>query len=243
MPPCSCGKHHHKLLCYSNKNNKKGELREDNDATKPKEVVETYLTGTGTMAVFPICKASFKEDSRQVTILLDGGSNASYVTTACAQRHKLKKLEKVTLTVTTVGGKDKSYKSSIYEANLRTTEGKIVTVTMYELPQITGKVSPLNREVVAELFPEFDPKVLSRDGTNVDLLLGTDYFGLHPKEELANAGANLSVMRGKLGVCLVGTHPRMKEATEFYQGMPKTLHASEFVKLSFIFELVGFNLK
>ena len=118
-------------------------------------------------------------------------------------------------------------KSAIYEAYLRTTEGKIVQVTMYELPRITGKVSPISREVVEDLFPEFDPNVLKRDPTEIDILLGTDYYGLHPEEEIAYAGDNLSVMKGKLGTCLVGTHPLLKESTEIQGEVPRTLHASK----------------
>ena len=179
------------------------------------------------MALYPICRASISGTSKPVTVLLDGGSNASYVTSSCAQKNKLKQLDKVQLSVTTVGGKDKDYHSAIYEADLRTSEGKIARVTMYELPRITGKVSHLSQKVLEEIFPEYDSNILLRDSTHVDMLIGTDYFGLHPKEELARAGENLSIMRGNLGVCLVGTHPLLKESTQIQGEVPRTLHTSE----------------
>ena len=225
QPVCSCGKNHHQMLCTA----KRGEGVTKDNETKDEDTLkkETYLASAGSMALYPICRAGMRGSSKPVSILLDGGSNASYVTSSCAQRHKLKKLDKVTLDVTTVGGKEMACKSAIYEAHLRTTEGKMVQVTMYELPRITGKVSPISKDVVEGLFPEFDPNVLKRDMTDIDILLGTDYYGLHPKEEIANVGENLSVMRSKLGICLVGTHPLLKESTEIRGEVPRTLHASE----------------
>ena len=127
----------------------------------------------------------------------------------------------------TVGGKEKSYESAIYEAGLRTSEGTIVQIQMYELPEITGKISRLDENIIGDLFPQFDPKVLMREHNTVDMLIGTDHYGLHPKRELAKAGNNLSVMAGTLGVCLVGTHPLLEESTQMESDVPRMLHLSE----------------
>ena len=231
---CECGKSHHKLLCT-----RKPESEIEVDPQTGKKKVGINLASAVAVALYPICKASIKGSSKPVTVLLDGGSNASYVTSCCAQKHKLKQLDKVTLNVTTVGGKDKEYKSAIYEANLRSHEGRVTKVTMYELPKITEKVSLLNQQVVENLFPQYDSKVLMRDTDHVDMLIGTDYFGLHPKEELAKAGENLSIMRGQLGVCLVGTHPLLKESTQIKGEVPRTLHLSEHRTSSFHASLRG----
>merc|ERR1711911_95917 len=99
-------------------------------------------------------------------------------------------------------------------------------VTLFELPKITGKVSPVSRQVIMTLFPDFDPEVLMRHESEIDVLLGTDFYGLHPKEELANVGENLSVMQGKLGICVVGTHPLLKESTEIEREVPRTVHGT-----------------
>ena len=42
-----------------------------------------------------------------VTVFMDGGSNASYVTEACAKKYRLKKLNNVSLNINTVGGNRK----------------------------------------------------------------------------------------------------------------------------------------
>ena len=53
-----------------------------------------------------------------------------------------------------------------------------------------------------------------------------DYFGLHPKEEIAKAGNNLSVMKGPLGICLVGTHPELNIETRPNMMIPRKLNSS-----------------
>ena len=73
-PVCvSCGKSHHKLLCVTKA---EGEV-EVNSQTQKKE---SYLASAGAMALYPICRTNIKGSSGSVTVLLDGGSNASYVT-------------------------------------------------------------------------------------------------------------------------------------------------------------------
>ena len=53
-----------------------------------------------------------------------------------------------------------------------------------------------------------------KKSSSVDVLLGNDYYGLHPKKEIAKNGDHLSIMEGELGICLQGTHPRLAELTE-----------------------------
>ena len=219
---CSCGKRHLKLLCPQTSPDV------DTSADDPKLAqVEGYLVDSGTIALYPICPAFVKGHTKPITVFLDGGSNASYVTTKCTAKYKLRQIDKVTLNVTTVGGENKEYLSSIYEVPLTTADCKVIKLTAYELPEITGRLSCLDKKVLAKLFPEYDPESLLRKADTVDILIGTDYFGLHPKNEVARAGANLSIMRGELGVCVVGTHPSLKESTILRAAVPRTLHVSE----------------
>lgn len=221
-PSCSCGKPHHKLLCTSQGADNKTE--EDSTRVAQKQ---GFLVDSGAIALYPICPAYVKGFSKPLTVFMDGGSNASYVTTKCTQKYKLKRLDKVTLNVTTVGGENKEYLSAIYEVSLTTVESKVIKLSAYELPEITGKLSCLDKSVLSSLFPDHDPDLLVRNADTVDVLIGTDYFGLHPKNEVARAGANLSIMRGELGVCVVGTHPCLKESTVLRSAVPRTLHLSE----------------
>ena len=90
----------------------------------------------------------------------------------------------------------------------------MVTVTAHGMDQITGPVNKLDYELLQKIFPEYDPESLQRKSNYVDVLLGCDFFGLHPKKEEARHGEHLSIMSGELGVCLQGTHPDLTETTQ-----------------------------
>ena len=80
---------------------------------------------------------------------------------------------------------------------------------------MTGPVSLLDETVIADIIPDFDVRMLQRPtSSSVDLLLGGYYFGLHPKNEIASDGKNLSVMKGEWGICVQGSHPCLKEYTQ-----------------------------
>ena len=131
-----------------------------------------------------------------MTIFFDGGSNTTYITHKTADRIKAKKLNKFVLDVTTMGNVERTYNTCQYQFSLRTTAGKKVTITAFGMSKITGPVSKLDTKALSELFPDYDPDSLQRKTNHVDILLGCDYFGLHPKHEEAKCGENLSVMRG-----------------------------------------------
>ena len=84
----------------------------------------------------------------------------------------------------------------------------------YGMETITEPVSKLDKMVIKELFPYFDPGHFQRKSSSVDVLLGNDYYGLHPKKEIAKNGDHLSIMEGELCVCLQGNHPRLVELSK-----------------------------
>ena len=107
---------------------------------------------------------------------------------------------------------------------MRTRTGRKVTVNAFGMERITGPVSKLNPDVLVQLFPDHDPESLQRKSKHIDVLLGCDYFGLHPKNEEAQCGANLSIMSGELGICLQGTHPDLREETYHDTNLARTIH-------------------
>ena len=119
------------------------------------------------------------------------------------------------LDVTTTGGKETSYESQEYELKLRTQSGKIVAVPAYCLEKITGKLTKLDMDVVSKLFPGYDVECLQRPSTEVDLLIGSNLFGLHTKHEVCSAGNRLSIMKNELDLCLMGSHLSIKDEVKF----------------------------
>ena len=186
----------------------------------------SHATQGAGLALYPIQQAKVCESGKNVTIFCDGGSHTTYITHQAAERIKVKKLNKFTLDVTTMGNVEKTYNTRQYQFTLRTDSGKKVSVTAFGMDRITGAVTKLNTSSLAKLFPTYDPESLQRKTNRVDFLLGCDYFGLFPKYEGAKCGENLSIMRGEFGVCLQGAHPDLVELTEYDSNLVKTIHNS-----------------
>ena len=76
---------------------------------------------------------------------------------------------------------------------------------------MSGPVEQLDEKLLSGIFPDYDSAIFTRPLGPVDILLGADYFSLHPKSEIATDGQNLSLMKGELGVCVQGYHPCLTE--------------------------------
>jgi hypothetical protein len=190
----------------------------------------SHLSSRTFLALYPIQQAKVSGTGKKVTVFCDNGSNTTYITHKAADRIKAKRLSKYTLDITTMGNVETTYDTVEYEFTLQTVTGKKVDVKAYGMNKITGPVSKLDLNTVSELFPDYDVEVLQRQNTEVDVLLGCDYFGLHPKKEEERCGDHLYVMSGELGICLQGTHPRLKEETELDTNFVKTFHDSNLAK-------------
>ena len=216
---CSCGNsQHHQLLCEHKRPEKKA--GDEDKATRK----ETHVSQSDAISLYPIYQAAVCGTNKTVTVFCDGGSNATYITHRAAERIKAKKLGKVTLDVTTMGNVEQTHHTQQYQFTIPTNTGKKVTITAYGMERITGPVSKLDDEVLKKLFPEYEPESLQRKSNYVDILLGCDYFGFHPKREEARCGDHLSIMKGELGVCIQGTHPELFEGTKPDSNLAKVIH-------------------
>ena len=193
---------------------------------------------SSSLSLYAIQQVFVLNSGKWGTVFCDGGSNTSYITHRAAERLKAKKRERFTLDVTTMGNVSAEYDTRLYELSIRTQSGKVVDIMAFGMDEITGPVAKLDMNCISRLFPDHDVSLLQRKSTQVDVLLGCDYFGLHPKREVASSGNNLSIMQGDLGVCLQGSHPELVETTTLSSHLAKTVHCSRikvvshFVKLS-----------
>jgi len=209
-PPCECGKSHHYLLCTEKKDNINNSSEYDNPEDEDNTSIKTLGASIESTAIHPVCSVNLKGSKQPATTFIDGGSNASFITNSYAEKHKLKRIKTESLSISTLGDSKTKEKSSLYEVPIITKDRKVVVVTAHSIPVITNLTVPLDKGTVQSLFPDFQIEGLVCHSKEIDLLLGTDYFGLHPKTEIAKAGENLSIMTGELGSCLVGSHPLLK---------------------------------
>ena len=219
-----CGRSHNKMLCFHPQ--EKSSIKEDNEEENPQAVTKTALANTAeaAAAILPIGKIKVDGTERNAMALFDSGSDTSYITFRYADKIGLKASGKTKLDVTTMGNVTTTLSTRTYTIPLRTCEGEGIEITAYGIKEITGKVSNPDSKTLETLFPKFDCKRLEREEKEVDILIGCDNFGLHPKREVLKAGRNLSIMAGKLGVCLQGSHELLIEKTQVSTNCVKTVH-------------------
>lgn len=220
--PCTtCGLNNHHVLLCNQANKTKSSSTHDSSQTQTGVTVEQaegvvcHANNTASNTVlFPIMRAKAVALNQHANLFFDSGSNTSYITHESAKRLKATKLGLVTLNITAVGKVETVYQTTQYKVRLVTDNQSIADIIAYGLPEITGPVASLDMNVVQKLFPCYpNPTELQRTVSKVDLLVGNDYYGHHPKTEIDRSGPHLSIMEGTFGRCLTGTHAQLREAT------------------------------
>ena len=118
-----------------------------------KEVVKSggHSTGAGrVIGFYAISSVPVSGTKKKAVVFKDGGSDASYITYKAANRLGAKELEKYSLEVTTTGGQETVYETSEYELKLVTSTGKIISIRMFGIPKITGRLARLDLRAFLE---------------------------------------------------------------------------------------------
>lgn len=160
-------------------------------------------------SLLPIHDVPLFGNPKIITVFYDGGSNASLITHRAAQQSRAKRVCSIKLDFLTTGNMESHHQTHIYEVTLKSTANEPITFFAYGLHEITGKMSKLDIDILRKLFPRLDVSRLQR-GEYIDLLLGSDYTGVHPWKEVAQAGDNLLILEGPPGQCLQGSHPNLR---------------------------------
>ena len=230
--PCkSCGRRsHHTLMCSPKGSNDSQSTHVDEQTVanpmNPVNWVEAppfpdpslnaqsnAAQGSSGLTMYAIYSAPVTSSKNDAIIFCDDGSDTSFISHNAVKKLKARHLENINVEIDTLAG-TKSLSTNIYEVTIITCNGKKVPVIVTELPRLTGTVSELDQSVLSKIFPDYDISKMQRPSGSVDILIGGDYFGLHPKRELASDSSNLSIMQGELGICVQGSHPLLKETTE-----------------------------
>ena len=183
------------------------DVTEDSSHDSPPSVttVSSRAVHSKVGTLYAIYETAVVSSDQKAVVFCDDGADCTFISKAGVKKLKARQVSKTTIEMSTLNGTD-VYDTAIYEVTLVTVNSKKVSVEAILLPRLTGPVSPLMIEVVSRIFPDFDTVRLQRLSADVDLILGGDYFGLHPKHELASDGENLRIMLGELGVCVQGSH-------------------------------------
>ena len=236
--PCeNCGdSRHHTLMCRRGGEAAGSDRVQSppiSESSETNAVVPTtsgYTADKKARGVFAIYSVPVANSNKKAVVFADDGSDSSYIRNDAARRLGARKVKKFVLEVTTTGGREIETESQQYELDILTRSGRTVTISLFGLDKITGSLSKLDLDALSKLFHGYDVSQLQRQATEVDILLGTEYFGLHPKIEIRRAGENLSIMRGPLGICLQGSHPSLKVDNSMHSNSVKVLRAANFIQ-------------
>lgn len=160
--------------------------------------------------------------SMSVRMILDSGSQRTYITQKLAENLQLKLNQPETVTVVTFGSdKPKQIKYRLTELRLALKNGSSMLIEASVVPHITGRISraPINSENVTFLkSKEWETKLADTlptdsEDTSVELLIGNDYYFdllLPRKMEL---GDGLFLFQSKLGWILGGRYFANSDST------------------------------
>ena len=146
-------------------------------------------------------------------VFSDDGSDVSFVSHEGLKKLEARKLRDAWINMSTLNATEK-LRSALYEVTFITRSGRKEAVQLYSIPSLSGPIKQLDEKVLAQVFPNHDPTTLRRPTGSIDILLGADYWGIHPQQIVASDGAHLSIMQGELGVCVKGSHHLLSDVID-----------------------------
>ena len=148
-----------------------------------------------------------------VCAFFDNGSTLTLVSTSFVRRHQLKGL-KISYDLHTVGGVTKHQITYLHEITLVDVVGKAHIIQALEIEEICGIMKKVDVSGVVALFQSLQLDEVRRVHGRVELLIGSDHLGIHPKELEEVQGLRLytSIFGTKRVLC--GSHPRLEQSDQ-----------------------------
>ena len=155
-------------------------------------------------------------DAFTAHILFDTGSQRSYITQAIANRLSLKCVGTDTLSIATFGATQPTpIQSPRVHVGLTQRDGSVLTITANVIPTITGPVHRAvlpNLERVCQHLCLADNLPKHGEVTNIDLLIGNDYYHDIISADRLSVGPSLHLLSSTLGWIVSGRAPPTTDA-------------------------------
>lgn len=235
---CNKRNHHHRSLCpqkfgiaakeqanLAEEVESEAENAEEKGEDDDEELnTENSLISSGEMVLMQTAKADITNPNnslkQKVRMLLDSGSQRSYITEALAKKMNLKMGKKEEIMLVTFGSDTpKRIKTPTTKLNIILKDGSTLKIRANVVPQIAGSIQrrPINLKSVENweyLWTEFSladdfPHV--RETSSVELLIGNDYYLDIILPQKIEVQQGLYMLGSKLGWILSG---RTSEAAD-----------------------------
>ena len=162
------------------------------------------------------------DQSVPVRMILDSGSQRTYITQKLAESLQLKLSHPESVTVATFGS-DKPKQITYQPTELRLTlkDGSSILIEASVVPHITGRISrvPINSDNIAFLKSEgwesklADTLPIDSEHISIELLIGNDYYFDLPLPRKMELGDGLFLFQSKLGWILGGRYFTIADST------------------------------
>ena len=207
-------------------NRETSNLAEELPEQSEKVNTENSLISSGEIVLMQTAKADIKNPvngiSQNAQILLDSGSQRTYITESLAKRLNLKLGDKDEfMLVTFVSAKPKRTESRNTKLDIVLKDGSILTISADVVPQIAESIQrrPVNLKTLDNwtyLWNEFslaDDLPTERETSSVELLIGNDYYLDIILSQKMEVQSGLYMLGSKLGWILSGRTSEIVERT------------------------------
>ena len=165
----------------------------------------------GNSCIFPIMKVKVGYGPHYANILWDSCASICLITKEKADLLGLKGApSEISLTV--VGGTQKTINSEKYQVPLIDLRGQRFIIEAYSIDIISREIKGLNSREIRKCFPGLAESEFRRPHGKIDMLIGYNYAAWHPVCE--NKVGHLLVLSNSFGKCIGGSHPEISEKTE-----------------------------
>ena len=148
-----------------------------------------------------------------VCAFFDNGSTLTLISTSFVRRHRLKGI-KISYNLHTVGGITTHQTTYLHDITLVDITGKTHIVQALEIEEICGVMKKVDVSGVVTLFQNLQLNDVRRVHGQVELLIGSDHLGVHPKELEEVEGLRLYTSIFGTGRVLCGSHPRLEQSDQ-----------------------------
>ena len=163
-----------------------------------------HMTFTSLLQIMKI-----RSHDTYLNVLCDTGATISIVTFKRTRELRIKRGTMVNLTVVKVGGHIGRITSFLYMVPLTNRYGKVINIRAYGIERISSKMEYIKVNNIVNLFKKLNLSEVRRPKGEVDVLIGTDYYVMHPdKEQIIDT---LVLCTNQFGKCLTGHHKLLKE--------------------------------
>ena len=168
--------------------------------------------------------SSPKGERSSVACLWDGGSTLCFITFQLAKKLGLHGIP-VKLEIITVGGESKKVESQRYTVTMIDKNNISIPIEVLGIKEISTEIEMIKIDDILHNFRSIKAQKLSRPCSGqIDLLIGLQYAGYHPR--CIESVEHLLLMENRFGSIIAGSHPNMQEKTKRIVQHALVLHTS-----------------